>query len=111
MSSRPAFFALCLGIALLCGSCGDSSSGRTLQVPAISPKTDLEYVQALEVMRDAWRARPREINAENLKAEQRFIARLMSIANRTKGTDNFKATSLLWREVVSEHQRDYPEKK
>ena len=63
------------------------------------------------VMRDAWRARPREIDPEHCKAEQRFIVRLMSIANHTKGTDNFKATTQLWREVITEHQRDYPEKK
>ncbi len=109
MKSRPALIALGLGFTLLGGACGDRSSQPGVQVSETIPKTAREYADALDVMRDAWRARPREISRENFKAEQRFIVRLMSIANRTKGTDNFKATTRLWREVIPQHKRDYPE--
>ena len=108
MSSRLALFALCLGAALLCGSCGDRSSQPGVQVPDISPKTEAEFAQAIDTMRDAWRARPREISEENGKAEQRFMTRFVSLANHTKGTGNFKATKLLWREIFTEHSNDYP---
>ena len=111
MRSRLPLSALCLGLALLCGACGDGSSPHGVKVPDISPKTELEYAEAIDAMRDAWRARPREISDENFKAEQRFIARLSSLANRTKGTSNFPATKLLWCEVITEHSSDYPEAK
>ena len=95
---------------LLCGSCGDDT-GHGVKVPEIDPHSDLEYAQAIDTLRDAWRERPREISEENGKAEQRFIARLSSFANHTKGTSNFKETTLLWREVITEHTRDYPGQK
>ena len=75
MTRRLSLPALCVGGALLCGACGDGSSGRGVQVPDISPQTEIEFAQAIDTMRDAWRARPREISEENYKAEQRFIAR------------------------------------
>jgi len=111
MRSRLPLSALCLGLALLCGSCGDGSSGGGVEIPDISPKTETEYAAAIDAMRDAWRARPREISEANGKAEQKFISRLMSISNHTKGTSNFKETKLLWREVVTEHAKDYPAEK
>ena len=108
MRTRPSLAVLCIALLLLCCSCGGGSAQSGVQVPDINPKTEIEYAEAIDTMRDAWRARPRAINEENEKAEQRFISRLMSLANRTKGTSNFKATTLLWREVVTEHTSDYP---
>ena len=65
--------------------------------------------QAMAEARLAWRARPREISAANLRAEHRFLNRVINLMSRTRKNEAYAEACNLWNECCGDHLFAYPE--
>ena len=77
--------------------------------PSINLSDFSHRAQAIAEARLAWRARPREISAANLRAEHRFLNRVINLMSRTRKNEAYAEACNLWNECCGDHLFAYPE--